>query len=279
MQKTESVEKLVFIGLDLAWAAKNNTGAAVIEYDPALDGNTGRLIRWPDGLGDNDTILEFVNEVAPAPDPAVIAIDAPLAVPNVSGSRACDRELTRVFGKYQAGTHPANRTNLGRYGNPPGDIRGETLARRLSEELAFRQDPQIVPRQPTRQFFECYPHPATIVLFNLNRTLKYKRKLRSLENDRFAAYEQLQSLLASLSNAPSEPRLTFPASLLERDTRQLAGATLKHYEDMLDGILCAYIAFYHWWWGAEKTYIFGDLASGHIVTPISPELRALHSLP
>src|SRR4051812_40794100 len=128
----ETNQKIRFVGLDLAWSAKNNTGVAVIEYDLVAGDKTGQLVEWREGIGDNVAILDFVREVAPGP--AVMAIDAPLAVPNVTGSRPCDQAITRVFAKYQAGTHPANRTNLGRYGIPPGDIRGETLARLFVEE-------------------------------------------------------------------------------------------------------------------------------------------------
>jgi len=262
-----------FVGLDLAWSGRNNTGGVVVEYKPESGEEPGQVVEWREELGDNAAILEFVREAAPGP--ALIAIDAPLVVPNQDGSRLCDRLLTKVFRKYQAGTHPASRTTLGRYGNPPGNIRGETLAALLESELGFRQDPYLKSRQPVRQFFECYPHPAMIVLFQLNQTLKYKRKLRSMNNDRFAAYAQLQSLLASLSQFPASPRLEIPAALLQRDTRQMVGQKLKHYEDLLDGIMCAYIAFYHWWWVGEKSFVFGDIESGHIVTPITPELKAI----
>jgi predicted RNase H-like nuclease len=266
---------MIFIGLDLAWSVKHNTAGAVIEYDAAEGNENGRLVTWRETLGDNTAILEFVNEVAPAPAPAIMAVDAPLAVPNVNGSRPCDRALTQVFGKYQAGTHPANRTNLGRYGQPPGDIRGETLAQLLVDEIGFEHSPYLTPRQQTRQFFECYPHPAMVALFRLDKTLKYKRKLKSLENDRHMAYQELQRLLGSLSSPEALPRLEIPPELLSRNTRQLAGAALKHYEDLLDAIMCSYIAFYHWWWGEEISGIFGNIEEGHIVTPITPELRAL----
>ncbi len=253
-----------FIGLDLAWSSSNTTGGAIIEYKGE---GKGKLVSWQEKLGSNDEILQFVNEAAPASTPALIAIDAPLAVPNSIGARDCDLELSRVFRKYEAGTHPANRTNLGRYGQPFGDIRGETLAQRLVEELNFRHDPHLIPQQDVRQFFECYPHPAMIVIFGLEKTLKYKRKLRNQENDRHAAYARLQSLLGSLVGTPHFPCLEIPPELLQQATQNLKGANLKHYEDLLDGIMCAYIAFYHWWWGAEKTQIFGSVASGHIVTP------------
>ncbi len=276
----------LFIGLDLAWSARHNTAAAVISYDTIQNDGAGVLSQWASKLGDNGKILDFVRGVA-GPDlkyaspsldlalaPALIAIDAPLVVPNVTGARLSDRIVSQVFRRFQAGTHPANRTNLGRYGNPPSDIRGETLAIQLASQLGFAHSPYVWSRQLSRQFFECYPHPAMVVLFDLQMTLKYKRKLRSVVNDRFAAYDALQQHLRNLANIPHEPRLLIPPDLLNRDTREIVGGVaLKQYEDLLDAIVCAYVAFYYWWWGTERNFVFGDLANGYIVTPITPALR------
>lgn len=262
-------EDFKFVGLDLAWSSRHNTGGAVITWDAASE--RGRLTEWREELGDNDAIVTWLKAVVPD-GPALVAIDAPLVVPNLSGARAGDKLITRVFAAYQAGTHPANRTNLGRYGQPVGDIRGETLAARMEAELNFEHDPAVAVRTNRRQLFECYPHPAMVVLFNLTTTLKYKRKLRSLDNDRHLAYATLQSHLASLAEA--EPSLDIPPDLLTRDTRLLRGEPLKRYEDLLDGIICGYVAFYYWWWGSQRVHIFGDRDAGYIVAPITDELRA-----
>ena len=276
----------LFIGLDLAWSAQHNTAAAVISYDTTQNGGAGLLSHWAARLSDNAEILDFVRGVA-GPDPkyaspsldqalapALIAIDAPLVVPNVNGARLSDRIVSQVFRRFQAGTHPANRINLGRYGNPPGDIRGETLATQLQTQLGFAHSPYVWPSQLSRQFFECYPHPAMVVLFDLQMTLKYKRKLRSVANDRFAAYDALQQHLRNLADISVTPRLLIPPDLLNRDTREIVGGVaLKQYEDLLDSIVCAYTAFYYWWWGTERNFVFGDLANGYIVTPITPVLR------
>lgn len=268
------MQEFLFIGLDLAWSAKNNTAAAVVSYNAESGENSGKLAQWAEILGDNSEIVEFVRSVAgEGENPALMAIDAPLVVPNVSGARLGDVQLSQVFRRFEAGTHPANRTNLGRYGNPPGDIRGETLAQ-LFEQLNFTQSPYLEARTTARQFFECYPHPAMVVLFNLTKTLKYKRKLRGQDNDRHEAYAALQNHLRAMANPPFEPRLQIPLELLARDTTQLKGATLKNYEDLLDSIVCAYVAFYYWWWGDSRVFVFGNLDNGYIVTPISPELRA-----
>ncbi len=265
----------IFVGLDLAWSSRHNTAGAVARWDAAT--GRARLTAWREELGSNDEIVEWVRSVAPRPGPAFVAIDAPLVVPNVSGARQGDRLISRTFRAYQAGTHPANRTNLGRYGQPPGDIRGETLTARFVTEAGFEHDPYVEPEATRRQIYECYPHPAMVVLFNLTTTLKYKRKLKSLGNDRYEAYETLQGHLANLARA--DPGLDVPPEVLSRDTRKLRGKALKHYEDLLDALMCAYIALYYWRWGQERVHVFGDLATGYIVAPVTPELKAAALVP
>ncbi len=266
----EQADEAVFVGLDLAWSLRNNTAGAVARWDATRQ--QADLVEWREQLGDNEAIIAWLGEMAGSQATALIAIDAPLVVPNCTGARPGEKLLSRVFRQYEAGAHPANRTNLGRYGQPPGDIRGETLAARLVSELNFRHDPLLEPRQPTRQFFECYPHPAMIVLFELATTLKYKRKLRSRPNDRYAEYALLQSHLLRLAEAT--PALVVPAELLSRPVSLLRGAALKHYEDLLDAIVCAYIALYYWWWGSAKVHIFGDLVDGYIVAPVTVQMLA-----
>ncbi len=265
------MSEAVFVGLDLAWSGRNNSGGAVISWDNST--GRGNLTDWPEQLGSNDEIIDWIRSVAGTQPTALVAIDAPLVVPNESGARVGDKLLSRVFRAYEAGTHPANRTNLGRYGQPVGDIRGETLVARLKAELNFQHDPLVEAFAERRQVFECYPHPAMVVLFELNTTLKYKRKLRRVANDRFGAYEALQSHLRDLSLAM--PPLEIPADLLKREVRGLRSKPLKHYEDLLDAIMCAYIAFYYWWWGPTRTHIFGNLTDGYVVAPVTPQLRAV----
>jgi predicted RNase H-like nuclease len=258
------LSETVFIGLDLAWASANNTGATAARWDSTAQ--KAVIFNWREQTGANDAILAWVREIAPPPVNAIIAIDAPLVVPNVTGARAGDTLLSAAFRRYEAGTHPANRTNLGRYGTPPGAIRGETLANRLVAELDFVHDPYLVEKQPGRRLFECFPHPAMVVLFKLEKTLKYKRKLRKQANDRHAAYAALQQHLARLENAT--PALTIPPELLTRATRTMRGESLKQYEDLLDSLMCTYIALFYWFWGAAKTTVYGSLTDGYIATPM-----------
>ena len=111
----------VFIGLDLAWSRRNRTGGAVIR--------AGRLVAQTGLLTDDASILAFVESHLPDDAPAVVAINAPLTVPNETGRRACDHAISVELHRFQAGAYPANRQIVAY----DGDIRGEVLARILRE--------------------------------------------------------------------------------------------------------------------------------------------------
>jgi predicted RNase H-like nuclease len=58
------------------------------------------------------------------------------------------------------------------------------------------------------------------------------------------------------------------------DISKMKGKGLKNHEDLLDAIICAYTAYYYWYWGNRKCKIFGDKENGYIVTPINDILRS-----
>jgi predicted RNase H-like nuclease len=53
--------------------------------------------------------------------------------------------------------------------------------------------------------------------------------------------------------------------LLHRDVATLKGRALKQYEDKLDALFCAYLAWYCWKWGAKKNEMYGSMEDGYIV--------------
>jgi len=54
------------------------------------------------------------------------------------------------------------------------------------------------------------------------------------------------------------------------DITDLTGAQYKPFDDLLDGILCAYLAYYFWYWGVEKSWVLGDIENGYVVLPRCP---------
>lgn len=243
-----------FIGIDLAWSARNRSGGAVI--DGAA--HAGTLIA-AELLHDDDSIVAFVERFS-GDDPAIVAIDAPLRVPNQRGRRAAEAELGRVFARYHAGAHPANRSLLA----VDGVVRGEALTARLAAR-GFVERAEVAAGAAVRQVLEVFPHPAMIALFDLDRIIPYKARPRRSREIRQAAFDRYRAHLRALRHA--DPALHVP-DLLDRDLRALNLARLKDEEDLLDGLMCAYIAHYLWRWGMQRAQVFGSPEHGTITTPI-----------
>ncbi len=244
-----------FVGIDLAWSERNTSGGVALrEAEP---GRT-EAVAEETALGSDDQIASFIAR-AIADGPAVVAVDAPLVVANEWGARPCDRLVTRRFGRYQAGARPAFRRSPS---FPSGRVRGEELVCRLAH-LGFRHDPHVPQRSPGRHLIEVYPHPAAIVLFGLEHTLKYKAVNRS-RAERLPEYRRYQELLRGLEQA--DPALV-PPEFLDHDVEGLRGARLKQYEDLLDALLCAYLAWWCWYWGPAGYEVLGDLETGYVVVP------------
>lgn len=244
------------LGLDLAWSPRNPSGGAVI-----LGNASGGELTASTILHDDASIAAFVAEHA-ASGSVLVAIDAPTLVPNETGLRPGERDLNAAFRKYDAGAHPSNRQRLAAFGG--GTVRGEVIVGLLAQQ-AIHHNPYVVAQEPTRQAFEVYPHPSTVALFNLPRTLKYKARPGRDYPFRYAAFRQLESLLQGL--AVAEPPLHIPAPFFAAELEGLRGTRLKDYEDRLDAILCAYVAYYYWYWGEARVQVFGDEVTGHIVVP------------
>ena len=254
------------IGLDLAWGRKNTTGAVCIELTPGSDKpQLWRVCAQSDNLGDDEDVLAFVREHQQSVgekeshqgNGCVVAIDAPTLVPNETGRRPAEAECQLLFGRYQAGSHPANRS---RY---KGDIRGEIIADELVAKDGYAHDP-APPSTNERRVMEVFPHPAHVALFGLSRTLKYKAKPGRTLTSRLAEFDRYEAYLRALEHA--DPALLPDDSVLTRPTN-LTLAALKRYEDKLDALTCAYIAAYYIRWGAERVQVLGDMTTGHIVVP------------
>ncbi len=260
---TDSFSTPAFFGLDLAWSPHNPSGGALLR--------DGRLLAVTGDLGDDDAILRWIGAHLPDRTPAVVAVDAPLRVPNQTGSRACDRALSAEWRRFEAGALPANRRLLTRN----GQVRGEALVGLLAEAHGFAEQTSI-PHQGDilpadwRRVCEVYPHPAHVSLFDLPVTLKYKARRRSYA-ERWAAFEEYAALLRSLEQA--EPPLGGMTELLDGvDIRSLRGRALKEFEDRLDAVTCAYVAAYLWHHGPTHSRVYGSLAEGHILVPVTPRM-------
>ncbi len=148
---------------------------------------------------------------------------------NATGNRRAERELNADFAKFQAGAHP---TNQAKPEFTDGDTRGGRLVRKLGLDLDPRSG------RP-RRAIEVYPHAATVALFRLGRTLKYKNKPgRTLDGMR----AELLVLMGHLEAVP-ELHLGEDWTVLRTAVETAARKSeLRRVEDQVDAVVCAYVA-------------------------------------
>ncbi len=251
-----------FIGIDLAWAERNRSGAAVID-------SKGTLVDASSELRTNEEICEFAG-IAQGTD-AVITIDAPLIVRNARGQRPVERELTRMFGPYDAGPHSASLNN--RMFREGGRIQKFV---KLPDRLGYVQQPRVRKRKPQRVFLEVLPAPAQVILFPCLThnghshccppRFKYKHG-RSWANVQ-CEWEIYRARLLSLrGKGPARKFSPEMKRALGVDIEDCTGARYKSFDDLLDGIFCAYLAYYLWHRGEEDCSVVGDPDSGCITLP------------
>ncbi len=245
-----------YIGLDLAWSARNRSGAAVIESGSSQDTLGGHLVDV-DLLDSDASILAYIQKHQGSQ--TWVAVDAPLRVPNLTGRRPAEAEISQVFRRFHAGAHPANRTLLMR----EGVVRGEALVAALAEMGI----PYLTHFEPgSSGVVEVFPHPATVAIFGLDKILPYKARPNRDLATRQIAWGQYQSYLRGLNNG--DPWLSGTDALLAQDVTQLKGKRLKDYEDQVDAVMCAYIALYAHRWGSQRCRVFGTFDQGSIFTPV-----------
>ena len=242
-----------FVGVDLAWGGNKPTGLAVLD-------DSGVLVHVCAVRTDE----QIAEELAPyTSGDCLVAIDAPLIVRNATGNRPAEAALNRDFAPFDAGAHPANTSKP--------EFAGTTRGARVSALLGLDMNPTSRRR---RRAIEVYPHPATVALFRLGRTLKYKNKpgrdFATLRNELLVLIGLIEGLDAA------EPRLVVDApgsrwpalrAAVEDAARK---SELRTVEDQVDAVVCAYVALLAVREPKSIT-VYGDFADGYIVTPTLPE--------
>jgi predicted RNase H-like nuclease len=232
-----------FIGVDLGWYGKPS-GLAALEW------RQGKLrLEEVTRIEGTAEIFDWIQSRTGDAD-AVVAVDAPLVIPNQAGIRVAERELNQQYRRFHAGCHAAN---LGR----PFANYLVSFSQKLCR-LGFQHGADMRARQSGRFQIEVHPHAATVSLFDLPLICKYKRGRRA---DCARELERLRRLM--LTRLPRlQPRLQL-SGLPELP----AQGRLKPAEDQIDAVLCAYIAAHCWYWGQERNSVFGNLKDGYIVVP------------
>ncbi|BAB73228.1 DUF429 domain-containing protein [Anabaena sp. FACHB-709] len=238
-----------FIGIDLGWKSQPS-GLCCLQL---IEGKLEIVdLDRQDAIAH---IFTWIDTWVQPNEPAIIGVDAPTLIPNLTGSRLPDKLTHKYFGKYHAGCYPANQ--------------GLAFAERTInfglelESRGFAHAPTIEAQKLGRYQIEVFPHPAIVQLFSLDRILKYKKgRISERRLELIKLYQYIVDILPTM-----EPTLC--VKKLSLGEIPYTGAELKAAEDKLDSLICAYVAAYWWYWGEQRNLVLGDRTTGYIVIPKS----------
>ena len=241
-----------FLGVDLAWQSERNPSGAV-----ALRAEAGSLVLL-EAAPPLRTLAEVQAFIARhLTDRAVVAIDAPLVISNASGQRVCELELSRQFGGRHASCHSSNTT-----------LYPDAASVRLATWLASLGFVHAGRSSEERVMLEVYPHAAFVALFDLPSIIRYKKGSVA------AKCAGLRIVQEKLGQLPLRRDVQL-VEILERDPAGLRGHDRKSFEDLLDGLFCAYLAYHYRRLGPGAWQMFGSTSGGYIANPAAP-LTPLH---
>ncbi|MCH4888134.1 DUF429 domain-containing protein [Acidaminobacter sp. JC074] len=197
---------MYYIGIDLAWTEKNETGICILEDN--------KCIYLESKVFTDDEIVGLILDY----QPSVVSIDAPLVVKNEKGGRSVDSLLmkTPIHGRYLK-LYATSRSYMLRVFQT---IRGEKILEKVSS-LKLGKD--IVETYPTGIYLSLFPD-----LFENKYKLSSKKSLEEIKSN---ANKLLQALGQSFD---------FELKLDGIQTKK----DYKHTEDMIDGLLCAVNSYY-----------------------------------
>ena len=262
------------LGIDLAWGegragrAPNETGLVAAEP-------SGRILDagWARGL---DEVAAWM--ATWSTDDTIAMVDAPLVVRNVTGMRPCEREVGRRYGRWKVA---ANASNLAL----PA-LAGVSLAGRLAADGWRCADGRGGPPAHGRWLYEVFPYTTLVGAAELGYDRQrpvYKRRLRHLTPAAFrelraANCDELVRRIDGLRavDPPIDIRSHPATAALRDEPTPLADRAVKHREDLIDAVLCAWTGLLWRRHGLARCQVLGDGEGdppAMILAPARPEQR------
>ena len=243
-----------FIGLDLAWTTKNESGVCWLEGD---SWENLRCTRLETAACETETLA---NELTAVDGPVVVTIDAPVLY---SRDRWSEKEISRKFGRHKVGAHSAHAAY------DRGYTAGIDLGKALEARGYNLYPSRLLNRERHGRFaVEVFPHTIHVRLFRLAERLQYKRKKGRDTAFLQRVMQEYQAYLRALIERECPRVLEHPEvqRALDPATAQGAiGKSLKWLDDTLDGITCA-VAAWLMWKNPDGWEALGD-ENGYIVVP------------
>lgn len=243
-------------GIDAAWTAHHPSGLALVQrttagwrcltlapsYDSFLAQASGQpwdpLHKASGSRPDPAALLHASQQLTGAPV-SCVAVDMPLATTAITRRRAADTAIASRFGRRGCAVHSPSAERPGAMAD---QLRAGFAA--LGYPLHTSGSEQTAPA-----LIEVYPHVALLALLQCDYRVPYKvsRSCQYWKAEKLTRSERIERLLeqfqairtglgAHISGIPAFIPAPSEVSTL---------ASLKPVEDMLDGLICAWIGIEH----------------------------------
>ena len=244
------------LGIDAAWTAHQPSGIALVQNTgsgwsclavaPSHEAFIAQASGQPwdpqqkaTGSRPNPAALLKASQQLAGAEVSCVSVDMPLATTPITRRRAADTAISSRFGPKGCAVHSPSAERPGAIAD---QLRADFAA--LGYRLHTNGSEQSAPA-----LIECYPHVALLALLKRDYRVPYKvsRSGRYWKAEKLTCSERIERLLEQfqaiktglnqhISGIPDFIPAPYEVSTL---------ASLKSVEDMLDGLICAWIGIEH----------------------------------
>ena len=244
------------LGIDAAWTAHQPSGIALVQNTgsgwsclavaPSHEAFIAQASGQPwdpqqkaTGSRPNPAALLKASQQLAGAEVSCVSVDMPLATTPITRRRAADTAISSRFGPKGCAVHSPSTERPGAIAD---QLRADFAA--LGYRLHTNGSEQSAPA-----LIECYPHVALLALLKRDYRVPYKvsRSGRYWKAEKLTCSERIERLLEQfqaiktglnqhISGIPDFIPAHYEVSTL---------ASLKSVEDMLDGLICAWIGIEH----------------------------------
>ena len=244
------------LGIDAAWTSHQPSGIALVQitatgwsclavapsYDIFLAQALGQA--WDPqqkatgSRPDPAALLQAAQQLA-GTEVSCVSVDMPLATTPITSRRAADTAISSRFGPKGCAVHS------------PSAERPGAIADQLRADFAALGVPLHTssgnPAAPT--LIECYPHVALLALLQRDYRVPYKvsRSGQYWKAEKLTRSERIERLLEQFRaiKAGLDGQISGIPDFIPAPSEVTTLASLKPVEDMLDGLICAWVGIEH----------------------------------
>lgn len=235
------------LGIDAAWTTTQPSGVALVEETKngwqlvAVEASYQRFHAIASGVAaeprpsgsvpDAGALLE-TSTILCSPAVELVALDMPLSHKPIVGRRVSDNKVSREYGARKCGTHS------------PSSVRPGRISDKLRADFAAAgYELQTIENSP-RGLIEVYPHPALVELANAKERLNYKAGRSKNYWPHLTPSERQVELHHEWSKIIHllDGKISGVARRFNSFRIGTTGTEMKATEDMLDAVVCAWVA-------------------------------------